>query len=241
MSAPTAPRPTPMPRSTTARWRNATGSLPRRATSRPRSTLRSRATTIPRAVVETLVEPRAPVPPRCSVTRGCARSCSACRSYHLYDNFLPVFRSDKAYPYEQARDARAGVGRAAGRRLRCPVPPLRHRRPHRRLRERRQEERRLQRRRLRRRPVPAAQLQRHARRGVHARPRGRPCDAYRAVVRERSPSSPRTTRSSSPRSPRPPTNASCSSSCCSRPPIRRSASCCCSTRSIRSSAPSTPR
>ena len=114
-------------------------------------------------------------------------------------------------------------------------------RPDRRLRERRQAQRRLQRRRLRRRPVPADELQRHARRRVHARARGRARDAHGAVVREPARSSPPTTRSSSPRSRRPPTSASCSSSCSSRPAIRRSASCCCSMRSIRSSARSTRR
>ena len=127
---------------------------------------------------------------------------------------MPIYRSDKTYPYEEARDLALRLGGAARRRLRRQVQALRLRRPDRRLRERRQAQRRLQRRRLRRRPVPADELQRHARRGVHARPRGRPRDAHGAVVRERSRSSRPTTRSSSPRSRRRSTSASCSTSCC---------------------------
>ncbi len=110
-------------------------------------------------------------------------------------------------PVRAGARARAGVGRPVRRRLRREVQALRLGRPDRRLRERRQAQRCLQRRRLRRRPLPADELQRHARRRVHARPRGGARDAHGAVVREPAVRHRRATRSSSPRSRRRPTSA----------------------------------
>ena len=136
---------------------------------------------------------------------------------------------------------RAGLGGAARRRVRDQVQALRLRRPDRRLRERRQAQRRLQRRRLRRRPVHADELQRHARRRVHARPRGRPLDAHRAVVRDPAVRHLRLhdlrRRGGLDHQRALPARPAARS----RRAIRRSASCCCSTPSTRSSAPSTRR
>jgi oligoendopeptidase F len=59
---------------------------------------------IPRAVVETLVD---------TVRSGTAplrryfklrRELLGLEKYHLYDGFIPVFKSDKTYPYDQVRD-----------------------------------------------------------------------------------------------------------------------------------------
>jgi oligoendopeptidase F len=59
---------------------------------------------IPKSVVETLIEStRAGSAPfqRYAKLR---RKLLGLPSYHLYDQFLPVFRSDKTYPFEQARE-----------------------------------------------------------------------------------------------------------------------------------------
>jgi len=59
---------------------------------------------IPRAVVETLIaSTRAGSAPfqRYAHLR---KKLLGLSSYHLYDGFVPIFRSDKTYPYEQARD-----------------------------------------------------------------------------------------------------------------------------------------
>ena len=102
-SAPTAPPPTPTPRSTTACC-SATGSSPRRATSRPRSTPRSTATRSRARWSRRWSRPRAPAPRRCSATLRLRKKLLGLQTYHLYDSFVPIFRSDKTYPYEQARE-----------------------------------------------------------------------------------------------------------------------------------------
>ncbi|MEO7114346.1 MAG: oligoendopeptidase F [Caldimonas sp.] len=57
---------------------------------------------IPRAVVETLVDAtRAGTAPLQRYAR-LRQKLLGLPSYHLYDGFVPVFRSDKTYPYEQA-------------------------------------------------------------------------------------------------------------------------------------------
>jgi oligoendopeptidase F len=59
---------------------------------------------IPRGVVETLVQTtRAGTAPlqRYAQLR---KKLLGLASYHLYDGFVPVFRSDKTYPYERARE-----------------------------------------------------------------------------------------------------------------------------------------
>jgi oligoendopeptidase F len=62
------------------------------------------ANAIPRAVVETLVEAtRAGSEPFRRYAR-LRQKLLGLPSYHPYDAFLPIYRSDKAYPYEQARD-----------------------------------------------------------------------------------------------------------------------------------------
>jgi oligoendopeptidase F len=62
------------------------------------------ANAIPRAVVETLIEAtRAGNAPFRRYAR-LRQKLLGLPSYHLYDAFLPIYRSDKTYPYEQARD-----------------------------------------------------------------------------------------------------------------------------------------
>ena len=59
---------------------------------------------IPRAVVETLVDAtRTGAEPFRRYAR-LRQKLLGLSSYHLYDGFLPIYRSDKSYPYEQARD-----------------------------------------------------------------------------------------------------------------------------------------
>jgi oligoendopeptidase F len=60
---------------------------------------------IPRQVVETLVETtRAGTAPLQRYLR-LKKKLLGLQEFHIYDNFLPIFRSDKSYPYEQAREA----------------------------------------------------------------------------------------------------------------------------------------
>ncbi|HEY2560087.1 MAG TPA: oligoendopeptidase F [Caldimonas sp.] len=62
------------------------------------------ANAIPRAVVETLVDAtRAGTAPLKRYVR-LRQKLLGLPSYHLYDGFLPIYRSDKTYPFEQARD-----------------------------------------------------------------------------------------------------------------------------------------
>ncbi len=59
---------------------------------------------IPRAVVENLIEAtHAGTGPLQRYMR-LRKKLLGLDSYHLYDNFVPVYRSDKTYPYEQARE-----------------------------------------------------------------------------------------------------------------------------------------
>jgi oligoendopeptidase F len=59
---------------------------------------------IPRSVVETLIDAtRAGTAPLQRYAR-LRKKLLGLPSYHLYDSFVPVFRSDKTYPYEQARE-----------------------------------------------------------------------------------------------------------------------------------------
>jgi oligoendopeptidase F len=61
------------------------------------------ANAIPRAVVETLIEAtRAGAAPFQRYAR-LRQKLLGLASYHLYDAFVPIYRSDKTYPYEQAR------------------------------------------------------------------------------------------------------------------------------------------
>ena len=60
---------------------------------------------IPRAVVETLVETtRAGTAPLQRYLR-LKKKLLGLQEFHLYDSFVPVFRSDKTYPYEVAKEA----------------------------------------------------------------------------------------------------------------------------------------
>ncbi len=62
------------------------------------------ANAIPPAVVETLIDAtRAGTAPFQRYAR-LRKKLLGLSSYHLYDGVVPVFRSDKAYPYEQARE-----------------------------------------------------------------------------------------------------------------------------------------
>jgi len=59
---------------------------------------------IPRQVVETLIEAtRAGAAPFQRYAR-LRKKLLGLETYHLYDSFVPIYRSDKAYPYEQARE-----------------------------------------------------------------------------------------------------------------------------------------
>ena len=59
---------------------------------------------IPRAVVETLIDAtRAGTAPLQRYAR-LRQKLLGLPSYHLYDSFVPIFRSDKTYPYEQVRE-----------------------------------------------------------------------------------------------------------------------------------------
>jgi len=60
---------------------------------------------VPRAVVQTLVDTtRAGTAPLQRYLR-LKKKLLGLQEFHLYDNFVPVFRSDKTYPYEMAREA----------------------------------------------------------------------------------------------------------------------------------------
>jgi oligoendopeptidase F len=60
---------------------------------------------IPRSVVETLVQTtRAGTAPLQRYLR-LKQKLLGLQAFHPYDNFVPVFRSDKTYPYEMAREA----------------------------------------------------------------------------------------------------------------------------------------
>jgi oligoendopeptidase F len=62
------------------------------------------ANAIPRAVVETLIDAtRAGAAPFQRYAR-LRQKLLGLPSYHLYDAFVPIYRSDKTYPYEQARE-----------------------------------------------------------------------------------------------------------------------------------------
>ena len=151
-----------------------------------RSTPRSTATRSRRRWSRRWSTRPAPAPRRCSATRRLRKKLLGLRRPTTCTTASSrSSTATKTYPYDEGARARALVGRAARRRLRRAkyrkfVSGGRDRR----LRERRQAQRRVQRRRLRRRAVPAAELQRHARRRVHARARGRPRDAHGAVVRD---------------------------------------------------------
>ena len=59
---------------------------------------------IPRQVVETLIDAtRAGAAPFQRYAR-LRKKLLGLETYHLYDSFVPIYRSDKAYPYEQARE-----------------------------------------------------------------------------------------------------------------------------------------
>ena len=60
---------------------------------------------IPRSVVETLIETtRAGTAPLQRYLR-LKKKLLGLQEFHIYDNFVPVYRSDKSYPYEMAREA----------------------------------------------------------------------------------------------------------------------------------------
>ena len=60
---------------------------------------------VPRAVVQTLVDTtRAGTAPLQRYLR-LKKTLLGLQEFHLYDNFVPVFRSDKTYPYEMAKEA----------------------------------------------------------------------------------------------------------------------------------------
>jgi oligoendopeptidase F len=73
------------------------------------------ANAIPRAVVETLIEStRAGTAPFQRYAR-LRQKLLGLPSYHLYDGFVPIYRSDNLYPYEQARElATASVAPLGG-------------------------------------------------------------------------------------------------------------------------------
>jgi oligoendopeptidase F len=73
---------------------------------------------IPRAVVENLIAAtRAGTAPLQRYIR-LRQKLLGLKEYHTYDNFQPLFRTDKRYPYPEAREVVLAVGGAAGRRVR---------------------------------------------------------------------------------------------------------------------------
>jgi oligoendopeptidase F len=91
-------------RASTRACSNATGSWRRHAGSSTTLDAALHGNAIPRAVVENLVaRPRARAPHRCSATSGCGRSCWAWPNTTSYDNFQPLLRTDKRYPYDSSR------------------------------------------------------------------------------------------------------------------------------------------
>ena len=104
-------------------------------------------------------------------------------TYHSYDTSIPLVDFDRKYPYEDVLEWLPGVGGAARRRLPAADARGSGRPVHRRLREPGQAQRRLFGAGLRRAAVHAAELQRHARRGVHAGARDGALDAHGALAR----------------------------------------------------------
>ena len=137
---------------------------------------------IPTAVVENLIaEAKAGTEPLRRYHRLRKRALGL-DTYHSYDAVDSAGRLRPEVSLRRRPEMAARVGRAAGRRLsacdaRGAVRPV-----HRRLREPRQAQRRVFGAGVRRSALHAAQLQRHARCGVHAGARDGPFDAHRAVA-----------------------------------------------------------
>ena len=212
------------------------------AATRRRSTRRSSATpSRPRSSRTSFARPRR-ARRRSGATTRFASARSGSQDYYVFDAFVPLVEHDREIPVRRrrstgswrrwrrsARTIRRGCGEAfggrwidvyenQGKRSGAYSAPV-YGAP----------------------SVHADELQRHARRGVHARPRARPLDAHDAVARDAAVRLP-ATRSSSPKCRR-----RCTRRCCStimldrvtRP--RTSASSSCSTPSTASSARSTTR
>ena len=171
---------TPTRRCTTACC-SATGFTRGRAATRRRSMPRCTATTFPPSVVENLIA-------RHQGRRGAAAPVSSAAPARAWRRTLPAVRRLRARSSSTMRaipTTRWGTGSS----IRCAARAASIsstcgdgvRRPlDRRVRERRQAQRRLLGARVRRAPVHAAQLQRDARRGLHAGARDGPLDAHAA-------------------------------------------------------------
>jgi oligoendopeptidase F len=137
---PTAPPPPPTPPPTRA-CSSATGSWPRRALQDHAADAALHGNAIPRAVVENLIATtRAGTAPLQRYTR-LRQKLLGLRSTTPTTASSRCSAPTRRYPYPEARAAGAGVGGAAGRGVRRALPPLRRRRPHRRLRDRGQAQR----------------------------------------------------------------------------------------------------
>ena len=220
---------------------SATGSTRRRAATRTTLDAALHGNNIPTAVVENLIETtKAGTEPLRRYHRLRKRVLGL-DTYHAYDATIPLVDFDRQYPYEDVLDwlpaSVAPLGADYQRQMRGRAG----RRLDRRLREPGQAQRRLLGAGVRRAPVHAAELQRHARRRVHAGARDGALDAHAPLARApavrllglhdlRRRGAVHAERGALPR-----LHAGAA------PPTSASASSCCSTRSTASSAPSTRR
>ncbi len=137
---------------------------------------------IPTSVVENLIDvTKVGVEPLRRYHR-LRRRVLGLESYRLHDMFVPLVEHDARYPYDDGRRVDRRVGGAARQRLPGAGAGGVRRPLDRRLRERRQAQRRVFGAGLRLAPVHAAELQRDARRGVHAGARDGALDAHAAVA-----------------------------------------------------------
>ena len=138
---------------------------------------------IPTAVVENLIETtKAGTEPLRRYHRLRKRVLGL-DTYHTYDTTIPLVDFDRKYPYDDVLEWLPASVAPLGRRLPAADARGAGRRVDRRLREPGQAQRRVFGAGLRRPSVHAAELQRHARRGVHAGARDGPLDAHAAVAR----------------------------------------------------------
>ena len=152
---------------------------------------------IPTAVVENLIETtKAGTEPLRRYHRLRKRVLGL-DTYHNYDTAIPLVDFDRKYPYEDVLEWLPASVEPLGREYQRQMREALDGRVDRRLREPGQAQRGVFGAGLRRAPVHAAELQRHARRGVHAGARDGALDAHAAVARASAVRLLRATRSSS--------------------------------------------
>ena len=154
---------------------------------------------IPTAVVENLIETtKAGTEPLRRYHR-LRKTVLGLETYHAYDTAIPLVEFDRKYPYDDVLEWLPASVAPLGADYQRQLREVAERQVDRRLRESGQAQRRVLGARLRRPPVHAAELQRHARRGVHAGARDGALDAHAAVARAPAVRVRRATRSSSPK------------------------------------------